>query len=237
MTSTAKPETLKEQDGSKEKLSLQGKLNAVYEGAGFMPTSSVELTEALGIMAVSKKIGGPAKHLAEVARHQEKAGQRDNHRATRKIVHLYTDWGTDALRTLEEFEQLEEATHLVNPHLKAEVAEIESSTPGVLGLVRHHDITVLQRGGSDRQNGYRIFGKNAIDWSRDNSAIMVFVDAKIAQWTVRDITSQLPEAVQDQRQRHEFFLSALEQVSEHYPQLRQLAEQGIRQVSDVPPVQ
>jgi hypothetical protein len=92
-------------DNDPETIEILDRLQIMQREEGFLPTSRAELNEAFNLRTFA--VGGAAKHLAEVAQHQQKH-DADPQAAAVSLTRLYGGYGerarTDktALHTLQE---------------------------------------------------------------------------------------------------------------------------------------
>lgn len=190
------------------------RLDTLARIVGFMPVSRTEQVEAMGLESFTNSPYGAAKHLAEVARHQKKAGVEDVGRAPRKITRNYINYAKDAKNSAIALKQLQtELVKILNPELVLDRV-FEPEQPGLLEFLRFFDLGLLRQTGDETVMDY---DPQAVDYSKDNPEIVSYLKEAMSIWTVHQVRKKLPEAVADQSARFHFFVDRLVEISKYSP--------------------
>jgi hypothetical protein len=191
---------------------------------GFLPTTQSEQVEAVTLVDFKERLGGAARHLAEVAAHQRGAETTDNMRAPRKLTRSYIDWALDAQKASQEMEALKhELDTDVNPHL-AMATVVEPTQAGLLPLLRYYDLALLRQMKKIEAVGY---DPQKVAYTPENPGIMYYLGEALKSWRVVQVRRLLPEAITHEANRQAFWLERLVEVKTHYPSLRAIAAEGI----------
>lgn len=191
---------------------------------GFLPTSPVEVTEATGLQSFIGKPAGAAKHLNEVAWHQKKAATDDHNRALRSITRSYIGFAVDAQQSRVDLINLQtELVEVLNPQLRLNRV-FEPNQRGLLAFMRFFDLATIADQQSNQALGYDPL---EVDYNLENPGIMFYLEQAMEQWRVHPVRKRLPNAITSEASRQQFWTERLEEVREHYPILRPIAEDGL----------
>ncbi len=212
-----------------DRLPEHERIAAVYRSRGFLPTERNEVTEALALISDldEGRAGGAARHLNEVHKHQLVAATDDPAAAVRSLTHLYINWADNAKTSLQTLVGLKsELDQDVNPGLTTDlVLEGENRAAVLLPLMRFRDLEEFSRTGKLTDKGYR--DPIDISYTSDNGGIMFFADQNLEEFTVRQVKTELPEAISHEQQRMTFWSDRLTEVDRHYPLTRELIQQRV----------
>lgn len=238
---------------SEQTLAPRDRLEVVFDSLGFIPYSQTEATEALNLLGFDNELAVPrrkpisaAKHLAEVAIHQGRALRKLEEqeetlkllpeertrledswsrgqyilRAARRIVRGYGEYAKDAQSGIVSFFALHELLDGANPELiLSRVADIDS--PSITPFIRHADFHKLV----DGKNGDRTkapFKYPYLDLS--NMQVRTDTEKYLENVRVRDVAQGLPMAIDEQEARFFHWKGRLQEVVDHYPRLKPVAE-------------
>jgi hypothetical protein len=205
------------------------RIDLLAQTQGFMPVTKTEQVEVMGLQSFLGKPGGAAKHLAEVAIHQKKAGVEDVGSAGRRITRDYIGYALDAKASTKALAALQEELKEVNPELVLELA-VEPEQPGMLEFLRYFDLATLKETGDLYSIGYDPQDPR-LKYSVDNPGIMFYLKEAMSKWRVAQVKRRLPEATADQAARFIFFAERLVEITKHGPkQLAAIANEGLDEI-------
>ncbi len=194
---------------------------------GFIPATPEEVIEVMGLQSVIDNSWGVAKHLAEVTIQQNKAGVEDPQRAARKITRNYIGYAQDAHDSTKALKSLQDTLDGVNPELILDRV-ITPDEPGVLEMLRHFDLHLLNETGNVWKVGY---DPQKVKYSKDNPGIMFYAGEAVSAWRVHQVYKAIPNALAEQADRFIFFAKRLVEITEHSPKrLSAIANEGLDQL-------
>jgi hypothetical protein len=197
---------------------------------GFLPVTTQETTEAISLVAFRNKLGGAAKHLAEVVTHQRKAGVQDPMSAARSKTRSYIEYAEDAKSAAHDLQLLQtELDEVLNPELRINRV-LESNQTGLLPFFRWSSINefvALQ--GVSKEFPY---DPQQLDYSPNNGGITYYLDLATEKWSVHQVRQHLPDAIVNESNRLQFWTQSLEKVQQYFPQLSPIVTEGLDKLYD-----
>lgn len=196
---------------------------------GFLPTTKREQVEALSLQSFSSKRGGAAKHLAEIAIHQNKTNMEDPSRTTRSVTREYATWAFDAKASFDTLQTLDEAINEeINPELRLNRV-FKPTQEGLLSFMRWYDLSQMRLDKGFNNIGY---DPQKVEYTNSNGGIMFYLAEAMESWRVQQVRRKISLAQEHETQRFEFWTERLIEIEEHYPSLRNIAQEGLSKLYD-----
>jgi len=197
------------------------RLDFMNRQAGFLPTSRRELNESFSLLSFMQEPGGAAKHIAEVARHQDKH-EADPVRTTRSIILEYSHYArrarvdrTSLLTLKEELEETDGVHTLSSP--KDEIYT------GLGQLVRYIDLSHLALNKRPEDFPFMPLRKYTPVATTPDSYVMTQPSEEV-EARIKDVLSHtrkyeaerwVKAAVEDQTHREDFWIDRLREIKKH----------------------
>lgn len=187
---------------------------------GFSPSTRGELNEAYSLKAFIGTPGGTAKHLAEVARHQTKYGADPTKTAT-SITRDYILYAGGARTDLTMLTTLQEELHEMRDENPLAAVNRELIATGLGQLVRYKDLRELAESKDFTRFPFSPLRpySNKLPRTYDpyvqptpNPQVQERIDAVLATTRVWEAKREVASAIEEQRQRHAFWLARLHEV-------------------------
>lgn len=202
------------------------RIEEISREQGFLPVTKPEQVEAMGLQSFDPKIGGAAKHIAEVVKKQIRTNMDDPMRTARKLTRNYIDYAKDANISSRELTQLSEAIEEANPELVMDRV-IAPEQPGLRKFLRFYDLSILRDTKSFKSIGY---DPQLVDYGEENGGLIFYIGEAIASWRVHQVRRRLPEARDAEANRFIFWTSKLTELDKGYPALRSIVRQGLDEI-------
>lgn len=215
-------------------LDQRQRLVDIRESMGIVPAAQEEITEIIGVRSFPDRIGGAAKHLAEVVKHQTGANTNDKHRAARKIIRSWGDWAIDAEENADALSQLD--TYLSDIDNKKLLLDrvISKDTAGAVEFLRHRHMEEFTKNGYIKNFG---FNPLKIAYKTSNPGITPFVDMMLDKWNVLDVVKLLPADIAREKNRDALHRKSLGKVEKSFPYLRGVAGETLGKLAVITEVQ
>lgn len=187
---------------------------------GFSPSTRGELNEAYNLKAFMGTPGGTAKHLAEVARHQTKYGADPIKTAT-SITRDYILYAGGARTDLTMLTTLQEELQEMSDANPLATVDRERLATGLGQLVRHKDLRELATSKDFTRFPFsplRPYNKklprtyDPYVQPEPKPEVQARIDAVLSTTRVWEAKREVVSAIEEQRQRHAFWLARLQEV-------------------------
>lgn len=201
------------------------RVRAIKDEHGFLPTTYTEVNEALSLLSFPAKRGGAAKHLSEIAIHQQKLKERyeeqaaeialdlfceteplidiDPQATVRAVTHSYATFYADAAQSFNDVVSLAaEVSNTPNPKLT--LLDEFADHPGLVGVARYKallDYAYYGRQNSMPFNPFKVFVE--ADNSQAEHTTKEATATILESVLVAEGRTLLPEVARDQL--HRFF--------------------------------
>ncbi len=213
-----------------EQLDRYERLDVLARIAGFMPAGQNEQNEAISLYSFIGQRGATARHLAEVAIQQGRAGIEDTLRGPRSIVRKYGKYAADAQMSAAQLALLGAELEDVNPGLTIDQVT-EPDQPGLLPYLRFYDLSLVRQTKDKDAPGY---DPQKVDYLSTNPGIVYYLELKMPQWPVKEVRGQLPKAISNEASRSNFWTERLAEVDTYYPKLRPVVRDVLDKLSAQP---
>jgi len=202
------------------------RIEAIDYVSGFLPVSKPEQVEALSLQNFPEKVGGAAKHLAEVVLRQKSQKVDDPLRAAKKLTRNYIDYALDAQNSADKLGRFAEVLdEVMNPELRLSVVlENDIRQPGLIPYKRFVDLSKLKNEGSYSKMDY---DPQKVKYTPENGGLDYYLMVDTEEWRVGGVKRVLPEAQASESNRQAFWMSKLVEVAKGYPKLRPIASEGL----------
>jgi len=193
---------------------------------GFLPATKPEQVEALALESYRDVPGGAAKHISEIVRRQHKNGTEEPIVTGRRVVHDYIGYAKDAQVSGKALTDLADELDYANPELILDRV-VTAEHPGMVKFLRFFDLSVLR---DDKGFGALGYDPQSFPYNTENRGIMFYVGEAVGRWTVHQVRTHLPDAIESEENRAEFWTWPLQDVEKYYRGLKDLAVEGLNEL-------
>ncbi|MEO6513152.1 MAG: hypothetical protein ABIR37_00550 [Candidatus Saccharimonadales bacterium] len=188
------------------------RLEIMHRDYGFYPTSLRELSESFSVKDFDEKRGGAAKHLAEIARHQEKH-EADPVKAAISVTTEFGHYARQARTDATALMQLKEELSTADAHPFSRTEPWAVSGRGQ--LVRFMDLRLFAESQTADRIGFDPLQAEGYRSEQPNRDMSAHIEQQLRNLSLGEAQRILDNAIKDQSGRFKFWIEQVAAIKRH----------------------